>query len=118
MELCNGQRSSRTHWLSAQSHPQTKASQRVRLPSPEKEIFKNAPRSTENYNANRQYGLLNRLPMCIENKKNEKHDAPINRTLSGRQDPAMSLPQSETGYVELHPPDYEPTSYALNDVFN
>ncbi|ALO16793.1 hypothetical protein L21SP5_03178 [Salinivirga cyanobacteriivorans] len=43
----NSQRSSHTHWLAAQSHPQTKASQRVCLPSPEKEIFKNAPRATK-----------------------------------------------------------------------
>ncbi len=43
----NNPRSSHTHWLAAQCHPQTKASQRVRLPSPEKEIFKNAPRTTE-----------------------------------------------------------------------
>jgi len=36
------QRSSHT-----QCHPQTKASQRVCLPSPEKDIFKNAPRAIE-----------------------------------------------------------------------
>jgi|GEM_PF-2081497 hypothetical protein len=41
------QRSSHTHWLAAQGLPQTKASQRVCLPSPEEEIFKNAPRATE-----------------------------------------------------------------------
>jgi hypothetical protein len=41
------QRSSHTHWLAAQCHPQTKASQRVCLPSPEKDIFKNAPRAIE-----------------------------------------------------------------------
>lgn len=41
------QRSSHTHWLAAQGLPQTKASQRVCLPSPEKDIFKNAPRAIE-----------------------------------------------------------------------
>jgi len=41
------QRNSHTHWLAAQRHPQTKASQRVCLPSPGKEIFKDAPRATE-----------------------------------------------------------------------
>jgi hypothetical protein len=41
------QRSSHTHWLATQRHPQTKASQRVCLPSPEKEIFKNAPRANK-----------------------------------------------------------------------
>jgi len=47
MELRECQRSSHTHWLAAQRHPQTKASQRVCLPSPGKEIFKDAPRATE-----------------------------------------------------------------------
>jgi len=45
-------RSSHTHWLAAQSRPQTKASQRVCLPSPEKEIFKNAPRTTKKEDKN------------------------------------------------------------------
>jgi hypothetical protein len=47
MNLGFSQRSSHIHWLAAQGLPQTKASQRVCLPSPEEEIFKNAPRATE-----------------------------------------------------------------------
>jgi len=38
---------SHTHWLADQSYPQAKASQRVCLYNLEKEIFKNAPRTTE-----------------------------------------------------------------------
>jgi hypothetical protein len=74
------QHNSHTHWLAAQCLPQTKASQRVCLPSPEKEIFKNAPHATKTKDKDgdtvRQQMLLNRLTMWIENKKNEKHDAP------------------------------------------
>jgi hypothetical protein len=43
----NSHHSSHTHWLAAQRDPQAKASQRVCLPSPKKEIFKNAPRATK-----------------------------------------------------------------------
>ena len=35
-----------THWLAAQCDPHAKASQRVCLPSPGKEIFKNALRTS------------------------------------------------------------------------
>jgi len=64
------QRNSHTHWLAAQSHPRTKASQRVCLPSLGKDIIKNSARATENYNADKEYGFLNWLTMKIENKKN------------------------------------------------
>ncbi|MFO8067142.1 MAG: hypothetical protein R6U11_06140, partial [Bacteroidales bacterium] len=50
---------------------QTKASQKVCLPNPGKEIFKNAPRPTEKNKMTRtdKYGLLNRLTLWIESKR-------------------------------------------------
>lgn len=62
-----------THCLAAQCHPQTKASQRVYLPSPEKEIFKNAPRTTKRRTKKMKqtdnYDLLNRLTLWTEKQK-------------------------------------------------
>ena len=67
-------------WL-LKCHPQTKASQRVCLPSPEKEILKKMPHArvssrTKNMTRTDKYGLLNRLTMWTENEKELKHDAP------------------------------------------
>jgi len=69
----NSQSHSHTHWLSTQSRPQPQASQRVCLPSPEKEIFKNAPRATKKRTKKMKrtdkYELHNRLTMWTEKQK-------------------------------------------------